>query len=77
MSNYDWVFGLNVMNIALGIVVVVPVFRVAYGLVSELAIRLKNRRGLRSLDGKKQARFHGELACTTPIAPPPSFSTIQ
>ena len=49
MSDYDWVFGLNTMNIALGIVVVVPVLFVAYGMVSELAIRLKKRRSLRDL----------------------------
>ena len=77
MSNYDWVFGLNVMNIALGIVVVVPLVLVAYGLVSELATRLKSRSGLRGLDEKMHSQFHGEPAHTAPIRPAPSFSMMQ
>jgi hypothetical protein len=44
MSNHDWVFGLNVMNISLGIAVVVPLLIMAYGVASELVNWLKNRR---------------------------------
>ena len=35
MSDYDWVFWLNVANIALSVVVVLAVLVVAYGLAWE------------------------------------------
>ena len=46
MPKDDWVFWLNVTNIALGAVVVVAVLILAYALVWELVIRSKKRRGL-------------------------------
>jgi hypothetical protein len=44
MSDYDWVFWLNVANIALSVVVVLAVMVVAYGLAWELVIRHKKSR---------------------------------
>lgn len=47
MSNYDWVFWLNVTNIALGVLVVLSVLLLAYGVVWEVIAR---RRGHRASD---------------------------
>jgi hypothetical protein len=64
MSNYDWVFWLNVTNIALGVVVILAVMVVAYGVAWELVIRHKKRRGLRDMDGEMQATLRDEFAHT-------------
>jgi hypothetical protein len=64
MSNYDWVFWLNVTNIALGVVVVLAVLVVAYGLAWELVIRHKKHRGLRDMDGEMQTMLRDEFAHT-------------
>ena len=51
MTNYDWVFGLNVMNITLGMMAAIPVLFIAYGAASELVSWVKDRRrGLRAID---------------------------
>lgn len=62
MSNYDWVFWLNLTNIALGVVVVLAVLVVAYGVVRELAARRKKARGLASLDKELEEMLHDEFA---------------
>ena len=54
MSNYDWVFWLNVTNIALGVIVVLAVLLVAYGVVWELMIRHKKHDGLRDVNAEMQ-----------------------
>ena len=66
MSHYDWVFGLNVMNIALGMVVVVPLLLLAYGVVSELVTWSKSRRGLRDLAKRMQEPFYDGLVSPHP-----------
>ncbi len=62
MSNYDWVFWLNVTNIALGVIVVLALLLVAYGVVWELVIRHKKQAGVRDRDGEMQAMLHNEFA---------------
>ena len=52
MSNYDWVFWLNVTNIALGVIVVLAVLLVAYGVVWELVIRHKKHSGVRDVNSR-------------------------
>ena len=42
MSNYDWVFWLNAMNIALGVVVLLAVLVTAFGVVWELVLKRRN-----------------------------------
>jgi len=62
MSNYDWVFWLNVTNIALGIVVVLAVLLMAYGVVWELVIRHRQHRGVRDVNQEMQAMLRGEFS---------------
>jgi hypothetical protein len=62
MSNYDWVFWLNVTNIALGVIVVVALLLVAYGVIWELVIRHKKHHGLRDMNEEMQAMLHDEFA---------------
>jgi hypothetical protein len=62
MSNYDWVFWLNLTNIALGVIVVLAVLVVACGLVWELVIRHRKRRSAHDLDKELQAMLHDEFA---------------
>jgi len=62
MSNYDWVFWLNLTNIALGVVVVLAVLVVAYGVVRELVARRKKARGLANFDLELQGMLHDESA---------------
>jgi len=61
MPNYDWVFWLNLTNIALGLVVVLAVLVVAYGLVWELVIRRKRLRGMAHVNAEMQARLKDEF----------------
>jgi hypothetical protein len=61
MSNYDWVFWLNVTNIALGVIVVLAVLLVAYGVVWELLIRHKKQSGVRDVNAEMQAMLHNEF----------------
>jgi hypothetical protein len=60
MSDYDWVFWLNVTNIALRVVLVLAVMVVAYGLAWELVIRIRRPR---------LARFTDDLARQISSAP--------
>ena len=62
MSNNDWVFWLNVTNIALGLVVVLAVLLVAYGVIWELLIRQKKNAGLRDVDAEMQAMLREEFS---------------
>jgi len=61
MSNYDWVFWLNVTNIALGVIVVLAVLLVAYGVIWELVIRHKKQSGVRDVNAEMQAMFKNEF----------------
>jgi len=49
MSNYDWVFWLNAMNIALGVIVVLAVLVIAVGVIWELVLKLRNSHMFRHL----------------------------
>jgi hypothetical protein len=51
MANYEWVFTLNIMNISLGIMVLVPILIMGYGAASEVLHWVKNHRG-----GKRKVR---------------------
>lgn len=61
MSNYDWVFWLNVTNIALGVIVVLAVLLVAYGVIRELVIRHKKPSGVRDVNAEMQALLRDEF----------------
>ncbi|MGB7435517.1 MAG: hypothetical protein WBR26_15015 [Candidatus Acidiferrum sp.] len=61
MSNYDWVFWLNVTNIALGVIVVLAVLLVAYGVVWELVIRHKKQSGVNDVNAEMQAMLHNDF----------------
>jgi hypothetical protein len=61
MPNDDWVFWLNVTNIALGLVVVLAVLVTAYGLVWELVIRHKKPAGQAGLDKELNAMWQDEF----------------
>ena len=67
MSNYDWVFWLNLTNIALGVVVVLAVLVVAYGVVWELVIRHRKHREVRNLDAEVRTMLHEEFAHKLPV----------
>ena len=55
MAKDDWVFWLNLTNIALGVVVFLAVLVVAYALVWELVSRHKKPRNLTNLDEELEA----------------------
>lgn len=61
MANDNWVFWLNVTNIALGVVVLLAAALVAYGVVWELAIRRKKVRRLAHVDAEMQAMLQNEF----------------
>ncbi len=67
MPNDDWVFWLNLTNIALGLVVVLAVLVTAYGLVWELVSRLKKHQSLTSLDEELNVMVQGEFAHGLPV----------
>ena len=67
MANYDWLFWLNLTNIALSIVVIVAGLAVAGGLVWELMTWHKNRRGSRKLDEEMQAMLRKEFGHIMPV----------
>jgi len=67
MPNDDWVFWLNLTNIALGLVVVLAVLVTAYGLVWELVGRLKKHHSLTSLDEELKVMVQGEFAHGLPV----------
>lgn len=64
MSHYDWVFWLNLTNIALGVVVVLALLLVAYGVIWELMIRRKKHAGLRDMDAEMQSMLNKEFGHT-------------
>ena len=55
MPKDDWVFWLNVTNIALGVVVVLAVLLVASALVWEIVSRYKKSRNVANLDEELEA----------------------
>ena len=61
MPNDDWVFWLNVTNIALGLVVVLAVLVTACGLIWELVSRHKKPAGSPELDKELKAMWQGEF----------------
>jgi hypothetical protein len=67
MPNDDWVFWLNVTNIALGVVVLLAVLVVAYGLLWEFVIRRKKHRALANLDGEMKAMLQNDFAHSLPV----------
>jgi hypothetical protein len=67
MSHYDWVFWLNLTNIALGIVVVLALLLVAYGVVWEVMIRRKKQAGLRDMDAEMQSMLNKEFSHTLTV----------
>ncbi len=67
MSNYDWVFWLNVTNIALGVIVVLALLLVAYGVVWELMIRHKKQDGLRDVDAEMNTMLKGQFTHTLAV----------
>jgi hypothetical protein len=60
MSNYDWVFWLNLTNIALGVVVVIAMAVVAYGIVWELWAR--HRKTSSAVDREMKTMLHNEFS---------------
>jgi hypothetical protein len=67
MSHYDWVFWLNLTNIALGIVVVLALLLVAYGVIWELVIRCKKHAGLHDMDAEMQSMLKKEFSHTLTV----------
>jgi hypothetical protein len=67
MPNENWVFWLNFTNIALGVVVLVAVLLVAYGLVWEFFSRHKKTRGLANLDDEVKALLQNDFAHSLPV----------
>jgi uncharacterized iron-regulated membrane protein len=67
MPNEDWVFWLNLTNVALGVVVLLAVLLVAYGLVWEFLSRHKKPRGLRNLDEEMKAMLQNDFAHSLPV----------
>ena len=61
MSNYDWVFWLNLTNIALGVIVVLAVLLVAYGVVWELVLRHKKHAALNDANAEMSAMLQDEF----------------
>lgn len=62
MPSYDWVFWLNLTNIALGVIVLLALLVMAYGLVWEIASRRKKAHGLKDLDAEVKEMLHNEMA---------------
>lgn len=62
MPNEDWVFWLNLTNIALGVVVLLAVLVVAYGLAWEFVSRRKKPSELANLDVEMNSMLHREIA---------------
>jgi hypothetical protein len=61
MPNGNWVFWLNVTNIALGVCVLLAAAVVAYGVVWELVIRRQKARSLAHVDAEMRAMLHNEF----------------
>jgi hypothetical protein len=67
MSNYDWVFWLNLTNIALGVIVVLAMLLVAYGVVWEVVMRHKKQSGLRDMNAEMNSMLHDQFAHSFPV----------
>jgi hypothetical protein len=67
MGDYDWVLWLNITNIALGVIVVLALLLVAYGVIWELVIRHKKQGGLHDLDAEMNTMLRGELSHTLAV----------
>jgi len=67
MPNDDWVFWLNLTNIALGLVVVLAVLVTGYGLVWELVSRFKKTRTVTNLDEELKGMMRGEFSHGLPV----------
>jgi hypothetical protein len=67
MSHYDWVFWLNLTNIALGIIVVLALLLIAYGVIWEVLIRRKKHAGLRDVDAEMQSMLKKEFGHTLTV----------
>lgn len=67
MSHYDWVFWLNLTNIALGIVVVLALLLVAYGVIWEVVIRRKKHAGMRDMDAEMDSMLKREFSHTLTV----------
>jgi hypothetical protein len=61
MPNENWVFWLNVTNIALGVVVLLATAVVAYGVVWELVIKRRKVRSLAHVDAEMQTMLQNEF----------------
>jgi hypothetical protein len=66
MSNYDWVFWLNVTNIALGVLVILAVALLAYGVVWELIAR-RRRHGVPDVNAEMNAMLHDQFSHTLAV----------
>jgi hypothetical protein len=62
MSTYDWVLWLNLTNIALGVVVVLAILVVAYGVVWEIVIRHKKSQALRNVNAELETMLRQEFS---------------
>lgn len=62
MPKDDWVFWLNLTNIALGAVVFLAVLLVAYALAWEFVSRYKKPRNVPNLDEELKAMLHDGLS---------------
>jgi len=67
MPHKDWVFWLKVTYISLGIVVLLAVLAVGYGLVWELVLKRRKARDLAISGAELQAMAHGEFAHSLPV----------
>jgi hypothetical protein len=61
MSHYDWVFWLNLTNIALGVVVMLALLLFAYGVIWELIIRHRKHAGVRDVNAEMQQMLNKEF----------------
>ncbi len=67
MPNDNWVFWLNLTNIALGAVVVLAVLVTAYGVVWELLSRLRQRHSAANLDQELKGMMQSGFAHGLPV----------
>jgi hypothetical protein len=62
MPNERWVFWLNLTNIGLGVVVLLALLAVGYGVVWEFALRRKRARGDVKMDAELGTAAHDDFA---------------
>ncbi len=67
MPNDNWVFWLNLTNIALGLVVVLAVLVTAYGVVWEVMNKFRKHRSAANLDAELKGMMQGEFAHGLPV----------